>query len=204
MDINKERKFYIDSSLQSDDCWLNAKDNYNTQIRSYTLYNNDSSKETNESGSLPTVFADHINLLGRPGYGLADDYLIDVYSSLRNDEAAVTRDRCPVQLYTRIFKGGPRLRGQPGDINAELDLVSGSDTRSLLSVNSVKGERNNDMMCHNKTIMEQTTNVLPPVLDFVKDMQNPDNIISSWTRGGEDTRSYVNKVRYSRGKKMYE
>ncbi len=200
MDINKERTFYIDSSLQSDNCWLNAKDNYNTQIRSYTLYNNENAKETNESGSLPSVFADHINLLGRPGYGLSDDYLIDVYSSLRNDEAIMTRDRCPMQLYTRIFKGGPKLRGQPGDINTELDLVSGSDTRSLLSV----GERNSDMMCHNKTIMEKTTNVLPPVQDFVKDMQNPDNIIPSWTWGGEDTRSYVNKMKYSRSKKMYE
>ena len=46
--------------------------------------------------------------------------------------------------------------------------------------------------------MELSTNKFIPLLDCVKEVQNPEHIIPSWTRGGEDTRSYINKVKFSK------
>lgn len=179
------------TTLNNDNCWLNAKDNVNNELEKYALYNNDSAKENKPFGSLPTFSIDHINLRGRPGYGLADDYLVDVYSQLRNDEGSMTRDRCPAQLNTRIFKGGPRLRGQTGNIHRELDILSGSDTRMLPAAS-----------CSNKALMENSTYKFPPLLDYIKEVQNPNNIILEGPRGGDDTRSYLNKVKYNRWNKQ--
>ncbi len=179
--------YNTNANINNDTCWMNAKDNVNTEIEKYALYNNDSAKETKSYGSLPGFAVDHVNLRGRPGYGVADDYLVDVYSQLRNDQGAMTRDRCPTQLNTRIFKGGPRLRGQSGNVDRELDILSGSDSRLLPQAT-----------CSNKSLMETTHNKLPPLLDYIKEVQNPKNIIPEWTNGGEDTRSYLNKIKYNR------
>lgn len=177
-------------AVNSDDCWKQAKDVHNTQMEKYALYYNDTAKENKNTGSLPSFSTDHINLRGRPGYGLSDDYLIDTYSALRIDPNSMTRDRCPVQLETRMFTGGPRLTGQSGNINKELDILSGSNSKFVGNINS-------NQKC-SKTIMEESMNNFMPLLDSIKEVQNPDNIIQSWIRGGEDTRSYINKVKFSR------
>lgn len=192
--MNKDNKYYIDSSLNSDSCWLNAKDNHNNLIEKYALFDNYARKEMKPSGSFPAASAEHVNLRGRSGYGVSDDFLIDVYSSLRNDENAMTRDRCPVQLYSRIFTAGPQLRGQPGDIDKELDFLSGSDTRTIPTITGTTTAP----VCSNKTIMEKPIYKFVPLMDYVKEVQNPDNIITNWKWGGESSRSYLSKLQYSR------
>lgn len=187
--------------LNSDKCWMNAKDNNNNKIEQYSLYYNDSYKNDTENGSFPQFSYDHVNLNGRTGYGVTDDYLIDVYSSLRNSQESMTRDRCPVQLSTRIFAGGPKLTGKCRNINMELDMMCGTDTNldpNYKMVDEVIGSSATQNGVCNKHIMEKTTNVLAPLLDCVKEVQNPDHIVPTWTRGGEDTRSYVNKQKYNR------
>jgi len=169
--------------LNSDACWMNAKDKNNNQLEKYSLYNNDTARHDTEYGSLPVMLLDHVNLHGRPGYGLADDYLVDTYSALRNNKDGMTRDRCPVQLMPRMFVNGPKLTGKTCDINNELDVLSGSDSRTAIC---------------NRHIMEQTINNPIPMLDCIKDVQDPNNIVGNWTRGGEDTRSYVNKVKFNK------
>jgi len=193
--------YNADVRLNSDECWMNAKDNNNNQLEKYSLYYNDNAKVDKEIGSLPDIAYDHVNLHGRPGYGLADDYLIDTYSALRNNQSAMTRDRCPIQLITRTFTGGPQLRGKNGDINKELDVLSGSDTRTMpvfTNTDEVIGSSETNGFKCNKRLMEYTTNNFMPILDCVKEVQNPDNIVQSWIRGGEDTRSYINKVKFSK------
>jgi len=37
-----------------------------------------------------------------------------------------------------------------------------------------------------------------PLLDCVKDIQHPDNIVPVWVNGGEDTRSYVNRSEFNK------
>ena len=182
--------------LNSDTCWKNAKDMNNSILEQYSLYNNDTSRKDKEYGSMPDFLLDHVNLQGRPGYGVSDDYLVDTYSSLRVNKEAMTRDRCPIQLLTRTFAGGPRLTGKTGDIYKELDLLSGSDTRTI-PAKSGGVDSKNQIKC-NKSIMEQTTNQFMPMLDCIKDIQNPDNIVQGWQRGGVDTRSYVNKVKFDK------
>ena len=183
-------------NIKSDTCWKNAKDNNNKNIEDYEFYNNTTARENKPTGSLPSFSLDHINLRGRPGYGLADDYLIDNYSMLRNNEEAMTRDRCPIQLITRIFTGGPRLTGATGDIEKELDVLSGSDTRTMPTY-SVAEQMDQPYRC-NKSLMEVQMNNIAPLLDCIKEVQKPDHIIPTWTRGGDDTRSYLNKVKYSK------
>jgi hypothetical protein len=39
-----------------------------------------------------------------------------------------------------------------------------------------------------------------PMLDYIKEVQNPDNIVPTWTWGGDSSRSYLNKVRYSKSR----
>lgn len=181
--------------LNSDECWLNSKDTNNNQLEKYALYFNDNAKEDKSYGSLPNNTYEHVNLQGKPGYGVSDDYLIDTYSSLRNNKDAMTRDRCHIQLITRTFTAGPRLTGKERDINTELDVLSGSDTRSLPAIGSLRGDEH--IKC-NKQIMEQSMNNFLPMLDCIKEVQNPDNIVPTWTRGGDDTRSYINKVKFSK------
>ena len=178
-------------AVNSDTCWMNAKDNNNISLEKYSLYYNDSSKEKNNYGSLPHITFDHVNLRGRPGYGLSDDYLIDNYSELRNNPNSMTRDRCSIQLTTRLFSGGPKLYGKNRDINKELDFLSGSDSRNIYDYN------NENIKC-NKSIMEKSMNNMIPLLDCIKEVQNPENIVPRWTRGGDDTRSYINKLKFSK------
>lgn len=196
--MNSPNIYNSSANINADSCWMNAKDNNNNNIEKYSLYNNDSYRVNKHNGSLPNVTYDHVNLQGRPGYGVSDDYLIDVYSSLRNDPSTSTRDRCPVQLITRTFTGGPQLKAKERDIDKELDYLSGSDTRTM-KVETIGAEDINVKKPYcKKLIMEETTNKFMPMLDCIKDIQDHEHIVPMWTRGGEDTRSYVNKVKFSR------
>ena len=199
-----DKTYNANVHLNSDECWMNSKDNNNSQLEKYAMYYNDSAKVDKKTGSLPNIALDHVNLHGRPGYGLSDDYLIDNYSALRNNKQSMTRDRCPIQLSSRTFKGGPKLTGKTGDIDRELDILSGTDTRTIPAIRSTPVFSNDNEKTEsttvfgNKIIMEQSMNNFMPLLDCVKEVQNPDNIVQSWTRGGEDTRSYVNKVKFNK------
>jgi hypothetical protein len=128
-------------------------------------------------------YLEHPNLRGRPGYGLADDCLIDNDSSLRNNPDAMTQDRCRIQLNNRIFTSGPSLRCGVGNIGEELNLIEGTDT--------------NPFKCK-KQIMEKEMNNFIPLLDFMKDIQDPNNIVPVWTNGGEDTRSYIHRAEFNK------
>ena len=39
-----------------------------------------------------------------------------------------------------------------------------------------------------KNIMENELRIGFPLVDCLKDLQNPDNIVPAWTNGGDDTR----------------
>lgn len=168
------------ANISTDACWNNAKDTHNNQMYHYVLYDKSNNEESLNSAN--NCMLDHPNLRGRLGYGLSDRNNIDKYSSLRNDPESYTTDKCPIQLYERIFAGGPRLKGTT-DISKELDILSGSST--------------NTYSCK-KTIMEQSMNNMIPMLDIIKDIQDPDNIIPKWVNGGEDTRSYINRANYKK------
>lgn len=191
--------FNTNDNIKLDNCWMNSKEGNNKEIEQYTLYYNNNAKEKKQIGSLPSVATNHVNLRGRPGYGLADDYLIDTYSSLRNNKDIMTRDRCPIQLESRIFHANPLLKGQSGNIDRELDILSGSDSRSIRNPTKSNADETTElaMRCNNRTLMELQLNHFIPMLDNIREVQNPDNIIMEQIRGGEDTRSYAHKLKFN-------
>lgn len=180
MDLNI---FDSTTSICADTCWKNAKELHNKQIADYNLYQNNFVECENPHVRMTDMYLSHPNLRGRPGYGLSDDCLIDNYSSLRNDPNAMTQDKCKIQLFQRIFSGGPNLRCGNTDISSELELLEGSDT--------------NPYKCK-KTIMEEEMNNFIPLLDCMKDIQDPKHIVPVWTNGGEDTRSYVHRAEFNK------
>lgn len=174
----------LNTNVSNDNCWRNVKDFNNNEINQYFLYNNSQEFNTdNKYGSLPNFRLEHPNLRGKPGYGLSDSYLIDNYSALRNDPDSLTHDKCGVQLFERVFQAPPLLKGAEGNLEKELDLLSGSDTNVFKS---------------KKSIMEREKRIGYPLLDPLKELQNPDNIVPQWTNGGEDTRSYKNRTEFNK------
>jgi len=175
--------FDTQNSVCSDECWKKAKDNYNDEISGYYTYNNNFVKCEEPNVRMPSSYLEHENLRGRPGYGLSDPCLIDIYNNLVKNNELMTHDRCKIQIYERLFSACPSFKNTGGDINKELDIIAGTDT--------------NPYRCK-KTIMEQSTYKFIPMIDCVKEVQNPDHIVPNWIRGGEDTRSYINRVNFNK------
>ena len=167
--------------LCSDKCAMEARDVQNNAIANYDLYQYLYVPCDGEHARFPTFSYDHVNLTGRTGYGVAEGCVIDNYSALRNDPAQLTRDKCKIQLYTRIFQGCPNLGCGAGDPEKELNILSGTDTNSLAGVK---------YPCK-RAIMEMQTYHFDPLLSCVEQVQNPEHVVESWTRGGTDTRNYM-------------
>lgn len=184
--MNNNSNTYFDShnSLCSDSCWSDYKNHGNEKIMNYKTFEQSTQLIPCESTNarVPEFMYDHPNLRGRPGYGLTDPCLIDTYNQLIKNDDLMTRDRCRIQLSSRIFTGVPQLKGCQGDINKELDIMAGTDTTSSV--------------CR-KTLMERQIRMPIPLVDCMKDIQNPDNIVPIWVNGGEDTRSYINRVNFN-------
>lgn len=181
--MSSTNMFDARTSFCSDTCWQVSKDIHNEEIEKYWIYPTNLVECRSPNVRMPDFSLNHVNLRGRPGYGLSDDCLIDNYSKLRNDPNAYTHDRCNIQLFERIFSGGPRLKSSTGDINKELDILSGTDT--------------NPFKC-NKTLMELQTYKFDPLLDCIKEVQKAEHIVPNWVNGGEDTRSYVNRAEFNK------
>jgi hypothetical protein len=178
---------FLDSRrLCSDDCAKEAKDNQNDGMFGYRVYNYLPVPCEDPDARMPGFAYDHVNLRGRIGYGLADDCLVDRYSALRNDPAQMTRDRCHIQLFTRIFQGCPNLKPGVGNPDLELPITQGLSSTTLEGV---------QYPCK-KTIMEQEYAHRVPLIDCMKDVQNPDNLVESWVRGGDPTRDFVRRQEF--------
>jgi hypothetical protein len=165
----------------SDSCWQQNKNIGNQKISDYQTYSTQYIPCEEPKVRLPEYIYDHVNLRGRPGYGLVEPCLVDEYNNLIGNKELLTRDKCKIQLFTRLFKDCPMLRGQNGDIDSELDIMTGANT-SLFD--------NNSFNCK-KTIMEQQINQPIPLIDCMKDIQNPNHIVPIWTNGGENSRNYI-------------
>jgi hypothetical protein len=187
----KTNRTYFESqnNICSDTCWMDYKNHGNEKIMNYQTYEQSSQLIPCETPNvrLPAFMLDHPNLRGRAGYGLTDSCLVDTYNDLLKNDELMTRDRCRIQLFSRIFTGVPHLKGCAGDINKELELLAGSDTNNLGTSTTCR-----------KSLMELQTHNPIPLIDCMKDIQNPDNIVPIWVNGGEDTRSYINRKNFNK------
>ena len=159
------------NTICSDSCWEESKNYGNQKINDYQTYSTQFIDCEAPNIRVPEFMYDHVNLRGRPGYGLSDPCLIDNYSRLINNKEGITRDRCKLQLFRRLFDAGPTMKGSSGDINMELDILTGSDSSFYGS-----GGENSSITCK-KTIMERQIKQPIPLVDCLKDIQNPEHII---------------------------
>jgi hypothetical protein len=171
------------NNMCSDACWEESKNYGNNKINDYYTYSTQFVDCIEPNVRLPEFMYDHVNLRGRPGYGLSDPCLIDNHSSLINNKESLTRDRCKLQLFSRLFNACPSMKGSLGDIEKELDILSGSDS---------------GLYDCKKTIMEKQIKQPIPLVDCLQDIQNPEHIVPIWTNGGEDTRSYINRLNFNK------
>jgi hypothetical protein len=178
-----DRLFNKNNSVNSDECWKLSKDSYNDQINQYYLNPVDDTKCNAPNVRMPDFYLDHVNLIGRPGYGIVDPCVVDEYNKMVKNDQLITHDKCKNQVFQRLFQACPAIRGSEGDINKELDIISGTDTNPYNS---------------KKTIMEMQTRKPEPLLDYIKEVQNPDHIVPIWVNGGEDTRSYINRLNFNK------
>lgn len=181
------------NNICSDSCWQENKNNGNKKISDYYTYSTQFIPCEENNVRLPDFMYDHINLRGRAGYGLVEPCLVDDYNKLINNKESLTRDKCKIQLFTRLFKDCPMLKGQYGDIESELDILTGADTSLFSTYNNESGNNpNNNTLNCKKLIMEKQIRQPIPLIDCMKDIQNPNHIVPIWTNGGENTRNFIN------------
>lgn len=179
--MNKDNVYMNSRRLCSDVCAKEAKDTQNEAIAQYDLYQYLPVECDGVSARFPSFAYDHVNLTGRVGYGVAEGCVVDNFSALRNDPAQMTRDRCRTQLFTRIFHGVPNLACGVGDPDQEMPILQGSSSTTFEGVKYA---------CK-KSLMEKQLYNFDPLLDCVKQVQKPEHVVESWTRGGTDTRNYM-------------
>lgn len=178
---------FLDSRrLCTDDCAKEARDKQNEEISGYNLYGYRPVACEDPKARFPAFSYDHVNLRGRVGFGVADDCIVDRFSSLRTDPAVLTRDRCKTQLFQRIFQGCPNLKPGIADAGEELQVQQGQATTNLEGVT---------LSCK-KSIMEVQTAHIIPLLPCVASIQDEKHIVEPWVRGGDATRDFVRRQEF--------
>ena len=178
--------FNISKNLHSDDCAQEAKDICNEGIFGYNTYHFSPVECDGQHAAYPDFSYQHVNLRGRVGYGVSDGCVIDKYSVLRNDPKQLTRDRCRTQLFSRIFQGCPNLRGGIVNPDDEMPILQGSGSRDF----------DGFLFKCKKSITELETYHPIPLLECVKEVQNPDHCVEPWVHGGEPTRDYIRRQEF--------
>lgn len=178
--MSKDGVFLDSTNYVTDCCAKEAKDFQNEQMASWRLYKYLPSECEAPSVRSPAFQYDHVNLRASVGYGVADECLVDQYSLLRNDPSQLTRDRCKIQLFERIYQGVPNLKPVVEDPGMELPILQGVSSSTLEGI---------EYPCR-KTIMEKNTYNFENLTDSVKDVQKVEHVVEDWKRGGLPTRDY--------------
>ena len=177
------RPFTEENRLGQDDCALLTRSLVNKSISDYRFFNNffTGSCEEGDKNKMSEFMTNNPNLHYRDGYGVASACVVDADSEMRNN-GKMTNDRERVQLCTRWYTAVPDL-GKGGLIpNIESRLKYGADTSDIRSCDRVTEKDFNRFI------------PLPPCI--AQNVQNPDNIVQKWPRGGEFTRDYVRNDEY--------
>lgn len=167
--------FENENRVGSDGCARKAEDMQNSKIQDYMLFNHqlvNTEKCKNESEVKDFMVENYMRI--KDGYGQANSCFIDKDSTVRYVDNVDKKQN--TQLFSRIFQAVPDLR--KGDVNTEMEDVV------------VQGETTyNDFECHGKSL-----DVFTPMLGCLQEsIQNPNNIITPWTWGGEPTRDTLNQ-----------
>lgn len=189
--------FLDEPSLRNDKPTVEMRDRQNVGISNYSMENYAYGWPTEchspDARMAPFVY-DHVNLRGRIGVGLSDDCLVDQYSSLRNDPAQMTKDKCKIQLFERVFQGTPNLR--PGRVDPAMEMPLQQGVNNAVYEGSY-------LPCR-KTLMEMPLKEFDPLLDCVKTVQDVEHVVEDWVRGGIPTKDYERRQDFLRSCGYYQ
>ena len=176
----KMSEFLEQNRLTLDRCAIFTKELQNKSVSEYALFNMYPTSDCC-TDSLVEFTMKNPNLRFRDGFGNVNACTVDGDSDLRNN-AKMTNFREKEQLCTRWYQAGPNI-GKGGLIpNVESRLRNAEDTSDIRECDRL-AERNFDRFI--------------PMLGCLADsIQNPNNIILPFERGGKFTRDYVRDDEY--------
>lgn len=174
--------FNEENRLATDKCALLTKELQNRSVSDYYLYNMFPTSQCDEDQeSMETFVAANPNLRYKDGYGYLNQCTVDNDSTLRN-KAMLTNFREKEQLCTRWNQAVPDL-GKGGLIpNVESRLKFSEDTYDIKRCDIVQ---------------EKMFDRFTPMINCLSStVQNPNNLILPFERGGAFTRDYVRNDEY--------
>lgn len=172
--------FEEQNRLSLDRCALFTKELQNRSISDYVLFNMYPSASC-ESDKLMEFTIRNPNLRFRDGVGNVNGCTVDADSDIKL-KAKLTNMREKEQLCTRWYQAGPNI-GRGGLIPAiESSLQMSEDTHDIKDCDIVA---------------EKDFNRFTPMLGCLSSsIQNPQNLILPFERGGKITRDYVMDSKY--------
>jgi len=163
--------------MAEDECYRDAQNQQSDKIMSYALFNPYKTNVDNcgsKIDELKKFVVENPNLHIKEGYGFTNSCLVDNDSTLRN-ESKLTQQRCKNQLSIRTFPGGPHLNK--------------SGFESVIDSRLTQGELNPSKNKSCESYIGKGFDVFTPLIPCLRDsVQNVDNIVPTWKRGGEHTR----------------
>lgn len=173
------RSYHQENRLTNDNCAQLTRELQNSSVNDRQLYNYFYTHDCKCE-----VFDDFLfdnNMVVKDGYGFTTGCTVDTDSDLRL-KGVWTNEREKNQLNARWNQGVPNV-GKGGLIpNIESRIRNGDDTSDI---------RNCD-----KIVEHDFDRFTPLVGCMAKSVQNPDNIVEPWTRGGQHTRNEVRSNEY--------
>lgn len=174
--------FNEENRLSGDKCALLTRELQNRSVTDYYLYNMFPSSQCDEDqSSLQDFMTNNPNLRFKDGYGYLNECTVDVDSEIRNNQK-LTNFREKEQLCTRWNHAVPDL-GKGGLIpNIESRLKFAEDTSDLKDCS---------------ILQEKSFDRFTPMIQCLSGaIQNPENLILPFERGGSFTRDYVRNDEY--------
>ena len=176
--------------LGSDVCWVNAQNDQSKSIHDYNMFNfyKTNVPECKEQNNKLKEFVVENNLHMKEGYGFTNSCLVDNDSMLRNKQT-MTQGKCKNQLDTRLFHAVPDMSHGGFKAVIESKLTQGQDTGEKKSCDVLSGKG---------------LDVFTPLIPCLKEsVQNHNNIVPKWVRGGEHTRDHLKQKDYLKNNGYY-
>ena len=183
---SKQRIFLDSQNYSTDNCARSVRDGQNVNAYNWVAYQYLPVDCDAPSMRSPNFQYDHPNLRAKVGYGFTDDCLVDEDSKLRINPTGLTHDRCKLQLFERIFQGCPNLKPGVSDPGAELAVQQGTNNEQVEGI----------FVPCKKALMEKQLYHPTPLVECMKDIQDPNHVVPTWTWGGEPTRDYVRRKEF--------
>uniref|UniRef100_A0A6C0BFK4 Uncharacterized protein n=1 Tax=viral metagenome TaxID=1070528 RepID=A0A6C0BFK4_9ZZZZ len=177
------RPFDEENRLTQDDCALMTRSLVNKSISDYMFFNNYFTAECKEEkqDKMQEFMTNNPNLRFKDGYGFTTPCVVDMDSEMRNN-SKLTNPRERVSLCSRWYTAVPNL-GRGGLVpNIESKLKYSGDTSAIKDCDRLT-EKDFDRF-------------IPLPSCMADNIQNPNNIIEKWTRGGDFTRDYIRSDSY--------